>query len=162
MASAPRTPPDPWEAALAALARRALTEAEIRRRLARRGVPGEEIGRVLARLRRLGYVNDREVAYNHAAWRAREGRHGPLRVFRELLARGIPRETARGAVDAAFPPEGTLEGARRALRRLAPGGIPGDPAERARLFRRMVRRGFPAAEVRALLDEDEVDDDGIP
>jgi len=160
MARASRRPVDPWEAALAALARRALTEAEIRRKLSRKGVPDGAIDEVLSRLRRLRYVDDRDVAYNHAAQRAREGRRGPLRVFRELLARGIPGELAREAVDAAYPRDEERERARRALARLAPGGIPRDPAERARLFRKMIRQGFAAGEVRALLDE--VDDDGIP
>ncbi len=160
MARAPRKPVDPWEAALAALARRALTEAEIRRKLSRKGVPDAAIDEVLARLRRLRYVDDREVAYNHAARRAREGRRGPLRVFRELLARGIDGELAREAVDAAYPREEDRERARAALSRLSPGGVPRDPAERARLFRKMIRQGFAAGEVRALLDE--VDDDGIP
>jgi len=160
MARASGRPADPWQAALAALARRALTEAEVRRKLARKGCPGEEVEAVLERLRRLRYVDDREVAYNHAAHRAREGRRGPLRVFRELLARGVSEELAREAVAAAFPEDGRREQARRALARVAPGGVPRDPAERARVFRKMIRRGFAAAEVRALLDED--DDDGIP
>ena len=158
-----------WEIATAALARRELTRAELSRKLRARGVGESEISATLERLARLGYVDDRRVAYNHAAWRAGEGRRGRLRVRRELLARGIPEDLVAEALAEAFPPEDEAARLDRLVERLTGGrGVPGESGEQARLARRLLRAGFPAALVRARLERtgfpaaaQETDDDDI-
>ncbi|GAB4374650.1 MAG: hypothetical protein Kow0062_12870 [Acidobacteriota bacterium] len=143
-----------WDIATAALARRALTRAELVRRLRRREVPQAEIDATLARLERLGFVDDRRVAYNHAAHRAEQGRRGRLRVRRELLARGIPEPLVDEVLAETFPPEDERDRLERLFAQLTAGrGVPEDERERARLARRLLRAGFPGAMVRARLEQ---------
>jgi regulatory protein len=143
-----------WERALDALSRRALTFQEIAGKLRRAGHAEPEIDDVLARLGRSSFVDDRQVAYNHAERRAEEGRRGPLRVRAELLQRGIDPALADDAVAAAFPPDHARDRIRRAAEKLAgAGGIPHDRAGRAKLARRLARAGFPLEAVTAWFEE---------
>lgn len=151
-----------WERALDALSRRALTTGEVAGKLARAGYTGEEIDGVLDRLRRLSFVDDSQVAYNHARRRAEEGRRGPLRVRSELLARGIPSELADEAIADAFPADQARERVNRAAEKLAGSkGVPADRAGRTKLARRLARAGFPVEMVTDWLERG-ADDDGLP
>ncbi len=148
--------PDPktsaYDRAVAALARRALSVGELRRRLARAGHAREEIDAALRRLAELRLVDDRAVAYNHARSRAAAGRKGPARVRAELAARGIRGADAEGAVSASFDADGTAAAAARAFERFARGRPrPLAAPDRVRIAARLVRAGFPAALVRSLL-----------
>lgn len=82
--------------AFRALAQRALTEHELRARLARRGADEAATERVLARLREFGYVNDAQVA---RAATERRG-VGAMRVRAGLARRGIDRDTIDEAIGA--------------------------------------------------------------
>jgi regulatory protein len=141
------------QAAYAALARRAHTVEELRRKLERKGFEPAEVEETLDDLLRLRLLDDRAVAARHAEQRAEEGRRGPLRVRAELRARGITAEQADEALAAAFPPEDDDERLRRAAERLTGDGpMPADPAARERLARRLLRAGFPAGAVRRLIE----------
>ncbi len=96
--------------ALALLARRAYTEAELRRKLA--GYPEAEVEEALGRLRGWGYLDDR--AYAEAFVRSRRHRFGPHRLRRELLRRGVDE----GIVEAVLgEEEGEVDRAVRLLAR---------------------------------------------
>ncbi len=143
--------PDAWDQALAFLARRAYTLAEIERKLSQKGHPSGVIAEVLGRLRELRLVDEGTLAYNHAARRAEEGRHGPDRVRRELLARGLSRSIVDEAMRQAFPSEDGDAPLVAAILRLTRGsGVPEDPASRARLARRLLRAGFRRSQVMRL------------
>ncbi len=158
-----------WEIATAALARREHTRAELARKLRARQITPDEVARTLERLARLGFVDDRRVAYNHAAYRAEEGRRGRLRVRRELLARGIPESLVDEALSETFPPEDESDRLERLIDRITAGrGVPAGERERVRLARRLLRAGFPAGMVRARIErggavrvEQETDDDEL-
>jgi regulatory protein len=142
------TAPDGWKIAVDALARRELSLEEVRRRLARRKVSSEQAALVLRRLVERGYVDDRRVAYNHALFRAQQGRRGPLRVRAELIARGLGADLVEEAVAAAFTEHPSRESVGRVAARLCGRqGVPCDRRGRERLARRLSRAGFPAAEV---------------
>ena len=147
-----RTKESAYDRAVAALARRALSVGELRRRLARAGHSREEIDAALRRLAELQLVDDRAVAYNHAHSRAASGRKGPVRVRAELAARGIRGADAEGAVASAFDAEGVADAAAQAFARFSR-GMPRPLAapDRARVAARLARAGFPAATVRSLL-----------
>ena len=51
-----------FEAAVKMLARRALSEADVREKLLRKGHPDEDVERALERLARAGYLDDQRVA----------------------------------------------------------------------------------------------------
>lgn len=153
-------PRDAWQAALAALGRRALSVAELAERLERHGFPGPEVRDALARAAAERLVDDRTLAYNLARDRAEAGRRGPLRVRAELLGRGIAAEIADEALALHFDAEATERALRRALDRLLrAAALPADPAERDRLARRLLRAGFAGAQVRRILNGPAGDDD---
>jgi regulatory protein len=149
-----------WERALDALSRRALTAGEVAEKLRRAGHPEQEVDDALERLLRLSFVDDRQVAYNHAERRAEEGRRGALRVRAELLRRGIDPTLADEAIADAFPPDHVRDRIRRAAGKLAgSGGVPSDRAGRTKLAQRLARAGFPLEEVRAWFEESSGEDD---
>ncbi|MCU0254262.1 MAG: RecX family transcriptional regulator [Acidobacteria bacterium] len=155
--------PSAYDRAVAALARRALSVSELRRRLARAGHPREEIEAAIRRLTELKLVDDRSVAYNHARSRAAAGRKGPARVRAELAARGIRGGDAEQAVDAAFTAEDVAAAAARAFERHARGmARPLAAPDRVRVAARLARAGFPAALIRSLLaaEREAAADDG--
>ncbi len=157
----PGTKRTAFDRAVAALAHRALSLGELRRRLARAGHLPEEIDAALKRLAELQLVDDRAVAYNHARSRAAAGRKGPARVRAELAARGIAGADAESAVAAAFDGEGVAGAAARAFERFARGKPrPLAAADRARAAARLARAGFPAAIIRSILASDGAGDDG--
>ena len=149
-----RPPLDAKAARLAAfdlLARKPWSTGELARRLRRRGALPEIARAVVADLQSRGYLNDQAFAQRWAEARAQERGIGSLRLSRELSAKGIPRELAAPAIEAAF--EGSeesraLEAARRrlpALRRAAPDRAP------ARLAGYLLRRGYPPSLVRRIV-----------
>jgi regulatory protein len=141
-------------AAFDLLARKAWTRRDLAARLRRRGAPPEIAQAVVADLEARGYVDDAAFARWWAEARARGRRIGSRRLGGELRARGIPRALADAAVASAFEavpePERALEAARRrlpALRRGAPARLP------ARLRDYLLRRGYPAATVMAVVTQ---------
>jgi regulatory protein len=84
------------------LARRELSEAQLRLRLERRQLDLDDIDKALARLRREGALDDRRTALAYARTEAQVKRHGRRRVLRQLEALGIAREIAKAAVAQVF------------------------------------------------------------
>lgn len=143
--------PDPWEVAVKLLAMRALSSEELRRRLARRGYPADDVSRVLARLTASRYLDDAEYARAWARSRAHRRSLGPARLARELRAKGIPEADIAGTLREVFAEREAREVAEAAaLRRLsALQGLPPDVARR-RLAGYLTRRGFAVEIVMAL------------
>src|SRR5689334_12367490 len=88
--------------ALQMLARRELTEKEVRDRLADRNHPRDEIDRVVSHLLETKTLDDERVARAYARTAADVKGRGRLRVMRELNAMGVARDTATEAVTAVF------------------------------------------------------------
>jgi len=116
--------------ALGLLARRAYTEAELRKKL--KAFPEPEVEEAIRRLKDWGYLDDRAYAERFVA--ARKDRFGPHRLRRELLFRGVDEATARELT----PEEGEEE---RALALLA-SRWPRYRGDRARAVRFLLGRGF--------------------
>ncbi|MDH3284461.1 MAG: RecX family transcriptional regulator [Acidobacteriota bacterium] len=151
---------DPWKMALAALSRRDLTAAEIRRKLTRKKVTKDSVERVLARLAERGYVDDRNVAYNHARLRAEQGRRGPRRVRAEMIARGLPPALVDEVLREAFPSAEDGPALARAVSKICgPAGPPEAREERERLARKLIRAGFAPGAVLDWLHRSGSDED---
>ncbi len=86
------------ETAYAALARRPLSELELRRKLLLRGFDVAHVEEALVRCREYGYLNDAELAKQQAAAMARERRLGDFAVSRKLESRGFSRDNVEKAV----------------------------------------------------------------
>jgi regulatory protein len=127
-------------AALRLLGRRDYTRAELAQKLTTRGYPAAAVGDVLARLAADELVDDRRAAGAHVRTASRIKGRGRQRIARELAARGVDEDLAADALAQISPDD-----ERAVLRRLlARSPLPPHPtpADRRRLFQRLVRRGF--------------------
>ncbi|HZV51321.1 MAG TPA: regulatory protein RecX [Candidatus Dormibacteraeota bacterium] len=129
------------------LAQRQHAEAELERKLRRRGVSPETATVVRARLRELGYLDDREFARSLVAHRSR--RRGPALIAAELAARGIDPRLAAEAV-AEVERDRQLDAARRLVVR-RPDRSPRD------LAAWLTRRGFSMDVIREVVGEGALD-----
>ena len=175
-----RPRPDARTAALGLLARRDLSEAEVRERLGQREYAEPEVEEAVGRLRDRGYLDDGALAKALAASRAAGRLHGPNRVADYLRRRRLPPDLVRSAVEEAFPGGAETELAKQAAERLTPSrarapAIPGEEdgyrrrqeerKQRERLLRRLVGRGFTweaALAAVSAADPGEAEPDGGP
>ena len=128
--------------ALRHLARRELSEAQIRQRLSRRGFTSDDIDSALTRLRKDGSVDDARVAAAIARSQLSIKKRGERRVRREIEAAGISSALAERAVAEVYgevDADALLAAAidrRLGTRRLD------DDREMARIYRYLVGQGF--------------------
>jgi regulatory protein len=139
----------PRLAALRLLGRREYTSAELADRLAARGYAPDIIERTLAELAADRVLDDRRAAAAHVRTASRVKGRGRLRILRELQARGVEDDVARGAVSVLGPDE-EGEAIAAFLRRRLAGRRP-TPEERRRLMQQLLRRGFRADAIAAAL-----------
>jgi len=147
---------DAYVAGLTLLARRELSEAQLRTRLTRRQFAADDVEDALARLRREGALDDRRTALACARTEAHLKRHGRLRVLRQVEALGIARPVAKAAVAEAFAglDEDVLiaQALDRRLRRgRGSDETPPTPAVLQRVHRYLLGQGFDASRVAAAI-----------
>lgn len=124
------------------LARRELSEAQIRLRLARKGHDEEAVDAAVARLRAERAINDARVAEAIAHTEVTLRKRGRLRIRRQIEQAGIAPAIARGAIDAVFETvddDGLLEAS---LAKRLRGRSIADDRERQRLYRYLIGQGF--------------------
>ena len=171
-----------YEYAIRALAKRSLTEAELRKRLARRAARALSVDEVLGRLSRAGYLDDGRLAESYARFRRDYEGFGPSRILRDLQRRGVESDTALQAVSETFDQSSEDELIRAHLKRKLGADYEQRPIDSPKklqsLFRGLIRAGFssdkivkalevitpesewlePLADFQAPLGEDEVSD----
>jgi len=138
--------------ALTLLARRELTEAQVRLRLTRRQFEDSAIDAAVGRLLAERALDDARVAAAMARDAVLLRHRGRRRVLQALRNAGIAAATAERAVHEVFgelDPEALLAAALE--RRLRPATNTRDPKVRARLYRYLVGQGFEPDRVIALL-----------
>jgi regulatory protein len=142
-----------YAAGLAMLARRELSEAQIRERLRRKEHAAEAIDLAVARLREAGAVDDRRVAVGAARTEAQVRSRGRGYVLRKLQSLGIAADTAADAVDEVFGAldESALLGRALSRRLRGPSAAIRDQAHFRRLYQQLVRQGFLPSSVLAAL-----------
>jgi regulatory protein len=144
-----KPPPSLLQCAVALLARREHSRAELAAKLLRRldeGQGNADVERVLDELQRRGLLS--EERYAAAVVRTRSARYGNARLKQELKARGVPAPAAAAALAATSASE--FERAKAVwMRRF--GVLPTSLAERARQVRFLQSRGFDSAVVRRIL-----------
>jgi regulatory protein len=94
--------PSAYHEALRMLARRELSESQIRQRLTRHGHDADAIEEAVTRLRNERAIDDARVAEAIARTETSVGRRGRLRVRLKIERAGIAAATAKSAVDEAF------------------------------------------------------------
>ena len=134
------------------LARRELSEAQVRQRLAQRGHTEDAIAAAVARLREERAIDDRRVADAMARHESSAGRRSKRGAQRHIEEAGIAGSIARGATDDAY---GELDGdallEASIAKRLRGRTKVADDREFQRVYRYLVAHGFePDQVIRAL------------
>jgi regulatory protein len=138
------------DAALRLLAYRPRSEAELRARLGRRGLPPGAIEEAMNHLLERGLLDDEAFARYWVEARQQSSPRSQRLLRRELLVKGIAVDTAREALAATNEDEAAHRAAEkkaRSLRNLDYSTF------RRRLGQFLLRRGFPYDTARALIDE---------
>jgi regulatory protein len=138
--------------ALKMLGRRELSEAEVRRRLARRGHADADIDAAVTRLTSDRSIDDARVAAAIARSETSLRKRGRLRVRRRIEAAGIASAIADRAVDETFQdidPDALIAAALE--KRLRGRTHIEDEREFQRLFRYLSGQGFESDRILALL-----------
>jgi regulatory protein len=141
-----------YVAGLKMLARRELSEKQVRERLKRREHSPEAIDSGVARLKEARALDDSRFAFALARHEISTKRHGRLRAQRQIEAAGIPPSLAREALDealASIDPDALLEAALD--RRLRNGQVIDDDAHFRRLYRFLLTQGFESDRVVRIL-----------
>lgn len=134
------------------LARRELSEAQLRQRLIRRGHESPSIDSAISRLRNERYLDDARVAGAIARTETLVKGRGRLRVLRKIQAAGIAASVAEQAVSDVFQGVDAHELLLSALQRRRRGGrAVTDEREVARLYRYLTGQGFESDRVLEVL-----------
>jgi regulatory protein len=134
------------------LARRELSDAQVRQRLARQGHEGDAIDAAIARLLAERAIDDARVAAAIARTETSIRRRGKLRVRRQIEHAGIAASTARHAIDEVFgdlDDEALIQAS--LARRLRGRAAVADDREFQRLYRYLVGQGFEPDRVMKIL-----------
>ena len=146
-----KEPPSPREMAIALLARREYSRAELATRLQAKQVPADEIDVCLDELAEKGWQSDARFAASFIRTRVLRGQ-GRRRIENDLRQRGVDGDIIRAALDDVVEQEAIdwFELARDVLVRRfdSPGQT---PKERAKRERFLLGRGFDFEQIRYAL-----------
>jgi regulatory protein len=135
-----------WEYALKSLSARAQSIGELREKLRRRAERVGDIEPVLARLKDIGYLNDKRFAESFASARLSNQGLGRMRVVQELRVRRVAPAVAERTVEKVYQEvdeQKLIEDFIRRKYRTAPReGLFQDRKDLASAYRRMARAGF--------------------
>ena len=140
------------ERALAMLARREHTRAEMTRKLSPHSESPEQVQQLLDALAARGWLSETRFAESRANALARK--FGSRKIEHDLRSRGVSAEVVEQAVERAQAQE--LDNCRAAWTKKF-GVLPQNAAERGRQMRFLAGRGFSAEAVRQVLKTGEVD-----
>jgi regulatory protein len=154
-----------YEYAVGALARRMRSVAELKRLLRPRVEADTEYGKtlvelVIRRLKDQGYLNDAQYAAAYSSFRRDNEKFGRRRVVTDLKAKGVHGDLIDKAVDSVYDEVNEEKQARDYLRRKRL-QEPRNQREAARVFRRLMRGGFGAKTIFAILKKWDVDDETL-
>jgi regulatory protein len=157
------TEPELYEYAVGALARRMRSVAELKRLLRQRVDFETEIGQtlveiVIRRLKDQGYLSDAKYAAAFSAFRRDNEKFGRRRVTMDLKIKGVHGGAIESAVESAFAEVNEEKQAREYLRRKRL-QKPKDQKQAARIFRQLMRAGFGAKTIFAILKKWDVEEE---
>jgi regulatory protein len=154
-----------YQYAVAALARRMRSTAELKRLLRLKVEAETEYGRtlvelVIRRLKDQSYLNDAKYAAAYSSFRRDNEKFGRRRVIADLKVKGVHAEIIAQSVAAAYEEVVEEKQAREFLRRKRL-VKPKDQRETARMFRQLMRAGFTSKTIFEILKKWSVDDETL-
>lgn len=134
---------DAYVAGLTMLARRELSEAQVRQRLLRKGFAADDVDTAVARLKTERALDDTRVAEAIARTEIALHQRGRLRVDRQIARAGIAKATAKQAVERVYADVDTDALLHTAMTKRLRGAdrIP-DEKTFQRLYRYLIGQGF--------------------
>jgi regulatory protein len=141
--SAKKLPPNPLAFAFQRLSHRAYSVAEMRRALEKKFGSSDAVQNAIARLRELGYLDDKKFAASYAASLAQDRAYGRHRLRRELKARLVDYQVIEPALDQAYEAGEERQVLERALdKKVRTIKLPVTTARLYALCQSLMRRGF--------------------
>jgi regulatory protein len=140
-----------WQYALKILGGRAQSAGELREKLRLRAETATDVDDAMARLKELGYLDDKRFAEGFAASRLTNDRLGSTRVIQDLRRRRVAPSLAETTVQKTY--ENVDEVAliedwiRRKYRMTPREGLFGEEKDLAAAYRRLARAGFRSGEI---------------
>ncbi len=125
--------------ALRLIAYRPRSEAELRAKLAARGLHGQIIGQTIDRLRELSLLDDEDFAHSWVDSRNKNSPRGKHLLALELRQKGVQPQTAAGALTAVDEDEAAYRAGSRRARLLRTASL---EEFRRRVGEFLLRRGF--------------------
>jgi regulatory protein len=153
--------------AIGALARRMRSVAELKRLLRNRVEAETEFGKtlvelIIVRLKDEGYLNDAKYAAAFSSYRRDNEKFGRMRVVNDLKAKGVHGDVIEKAVASVYEEVKEESLAREYLRRKRlQKPKDRDQKQAARIFRNLMRAGFGAKTIFAILKKWDVDEEII-
>ena len=146
------------------LGRTMRSEADLRRLMAMRVVPGAEgeavVARVVARLKEYGYLNDVAFAETYARLRQENQKFGQRRVRQDLQQKGIHTALIEETLEARYAKTDEETLARQHLERKRI-RKPENEKETARVMRRLVGAGFSTGVIYKILRQWDVPEEAL-
>jgi regulatory protein len=140
-----------WSYALKALAQRAHSTGELREKLRRRAERITDIDEIIARLKDIGYLDDRRFAESFASARLSGDRFGRGRVIHDLRQRRVAPALAEKTVGQVYEnvdEQALIDEWIRKKYRVAPReGLFQDEKDLAAAYRRLLRAGFKTGDI---------------
>jgi regulatory protein len=153
-----------YDYAVKALARRMRTEAELRRLMRNRVVPGTGgegvIQAVVTRLKEQHYLDDRSYAETFSRLRRENDKFGQRRVRQDLGQRGVTASVVEQVVTESYAKTDEETLARQYLERKRL-RKPANEKETARIMRRLVAAGFSTRVIYRILRQWHVPDESL-
>ena len=155
-----------YEYAVASLARRMRTVAELKRLMrARIEEPESEYAEtlvelVIRRLKDQGYLNDSNYAAYYSSMRRDNQKFGRGRVITELKTRGVHASVIEKAIENAYELVNEEKQAREYLHKKRM-QKPKDQKQAARIFRQLARAGFGTKTIFTILKKWDVEDETL-
>ena len=144
-----------FDYAVRALASRACSSDELRFKLRRRAAKLSDIEPLVARLKELGYLDDKRFAEMYTAMRVENDGFGKSRVLHDLRTRRVAPKLAEKAVSQAFQDKNEDEMIAAYIERRMPsvvaGGHIGDERKLGAAYRRLRRAGFAPGAILTVL-----------
>jgi regulatory protein len=140
-----------WVYALKALGGRAQSTGELREKLRLRAERITDVDDALARLKDLGYLNDKRFAEGFAAARLSNDKLGSIRVIQDLRRRRVAPSLAENTVQKAYEDVDEIalieDWIRRKYRTTPREGLFAEEKDLAAAYRRLARAGFRSGEI---------------
>lgn len=139
-----------FDTACRILTRRSCSVKTLRDRLSSKGFTEEIVDQVIARLLELGYLNDRNYAYNYSVSVLKSRSMGRARLGRRLREKQVADEDVNSALEELYSGDLESELCDRAIaKHTRIHGIPQDYVQSRKLVAHLIRLGFPLDMIRS-------------